>query len=212
MNGGAFFGSRGLFDDDPFVALLGGFGDVAAPPDSVPLRILGLDELPATHDAVKTAFRARVMAAHPDLAAYTIPDVRKAAEAAVAGAQDVQELVWARDILLRKIPEPVTANESTTAHLNNRNAFVVRDAQCEGCGITRLGGWWVPRRHRGHTLCFACQHQRDNRIQRERRRQARAGKPCVACGQPFTPPRADGRYCSGACRQRAYRRRKAGAS
>jgi hypothetical protein len=28
------------------------------------------------------------------------------------------------------------------------------------------------------------------------------------CGEPFLPPRSDGRYCSSACRQKAYRRRR----
>jgi hypothetical protein len=30
---------------------------------------------------------------------------------------------------------------------------------------------------------------------------------CETCGESFTPTRSDGRYCSGACRQKAYRRR-----
>ena len=31
---------------------------------------------------------------------------------------------------------------------------------------------------------------------------------CRECGNPFTPARADARFCSSACRQRAYRNRK----
>lgn len=31
---------------------------------------------------------------------------------------------------------------------------------------------------------------------------------CRECGIPFTPARADARFCSSACRQRAYRNRK----
>jgi hypothetical protein len=38
---------------------------------------------------------------------------------------------------------------------------------------------------------------------------AQRQRTCATCGQPFTPPRADGRYCSHACRQRAYRQRRA---
>jgi hypothetical protein len=30
---------------------------------------------------------------------------------------------------------------------------------------------------------------------------------CVTCKEPFTPARSDARYCSPACRQRAYRDR-----
>ena len=42
---------------------------------------------------------------------------------------------------------------------------------------------------------------------------SRRGKPsprdCEACAEPFAPPRAGARYCSNACRQRAYRERLA---
>lgn len=43
------------------------------------------------------------------------------------------------------------------------------------------------------------------RRDRTRDRQARS---CETCGEVFTPPRDDARYCSPACRQQAYRRRK----
>ncbi len=35
---------------------------------------------------------------------------------------------------------------------------------------------------------------------------------CVVCAEPFVSARADKRYCSSACRQDAYRRRRSGAS
>ena len=34
-------------------------------------------------------------------------------------------------------------------------------------------------------------------------------RACRTCGRTYVPPRADGRYCSPACRQRAYRQRRA---
>lgn len=34
---------------------------------------------------------------------------------------------------------------------------------------------------------------------------------CIVCQQPFTASRGDARYCSSACRQDAYRKRKLGA-
>jgi hypothetical protein len=40
------------------------------------------------------------------------------------------------------------------------------------------------------------------------RREKRNSLTC-ACGKTFTPVRADARYCSDACRQRAYRMRYA---
>ena len=33
-------------------------------------------------------------------------------------------------------------------------------------------------------------------------------QPCVTCGHAFVPRRSDARYCSGACRQAAYRSRQ----
>ena len=33
---------------------------------------------------------------------------------------------------------------------------------------------------------------------------------CWDCDEPFAPRRADARYCSNACRQKAHRQRKAG--
>ncbi len=46
--------------------------------------------------------------------------------------------------------------------------------------------------------------------QRARRRQARGvvKKVCEVCGSTFHPARHYARYCSGACRQRAYRERR----
>jgi len=48
-------------------------------------------------------------------------------------------------------------------------------------------------------LCHPC-------YRRELRREKRNSLTCV-CGKTFTPVRADARYCSNACRQRAYRMR-----
>jgi predicted nucleic acid-binding Zn ribbon protein len=45
-------------------------------------------------------------------------------------------------------------------------------------------------------------------------REARTSRPqaCAVCGETFTPSRSDARFCSNACRQDAYRKRKLGAS
>jgi hypothetical protein len=39
-------------------------------------------------------------------------------------------------------------------------------------------------------------------------RHAAAVTTCLRCGDAFTPGRGDSKYCSGACRQAAYRQRK----
>ncbi|MGW5427919.1 hypothetical protein ACWET9_11965 [Streptomyces sp. NPDC004059] len=38
-----------------------------------------------------------------------------------------------------------------------------------------------------------------------------SGNPCETCGEPITTGRADSRYCSPACRQKAYRKRQSAA-
>jgi predicted nucleic acid-binding Zn ribbon protein len=42
---------------------------------------------------------------------------------------------------------------------------------------------------------------------KERRTENRAAYHCEFCGEIFVPTRTDSRFCSNACRQRAYRER-----
>jgi hypothetical protein len=67
-----------------------------------------------------------------------------------------------------------------------------------------------PRR-RTYAYCHEyCQWAYYNR----RRSEALAAdrqRTCLTCEATFTPPRRDTRYCSGACKQLAYRQRAAGA-
>jgi hypothetical protein len=169
------------------------------PPVCVPLRILGLNYMPTTKEAVRQAFRFKMFAAHPDLN----PD-HPPAEAQA----DVQELVWARDWLVRKIPDPVTPNANSTAGSISRY-------RCRRCGrpeavfrsekntvrLIRYGRWW---RH-----CRLCAREAEKSRQRDLRAQARADRRCQSpeCAALFTPARSDAKFCSSACRQKAFRRR-----
>lgn len=54
-----------------------------------------------------------------------------------------------------------------------------------------------------------CRHEANLQRQRERRARERR-TDCETCGETFTPARSDAKYCSDACRQKAYRERKAG--
>ena len=40
-----------------------------------------------------------------------------------------------------------------------------------------------------------------------RKSRVKTDRPCETCGEPFLPKRADARYCSSRCRQKAYRDR-----
>jgi hypothetical protein len=82
--------------------------------------------------------------------------------------------------------------------------------QCEACGRTVHywkgihGGRYITRPACSEQhLLQAIAHWR-----RRLREGRRSGRLCELCDRPFTPPRSDGRYCSPACRQRAYRQRQ----
>lgn len=104
---------------------------------------------------------------------------------------------------------------------------------CDGCAPTRPGAWsydaacpgcqrpvtryisstpsdpWAPEKP-----CY-CSTRCIERVQSRRRSVARAARrvrECVVCETEFTPKRSDGRYCTNACRQDAYRMRKRGAA
>ena len=78
---------------------------------------------------------------------------------------------------------------------------------CEGCG--RMVNEIDDRRMRRHTFCCAaCKPRQQQALVRQRRAEVRgASRSCGCCGEPFEPARADAVFCSGVCRQKAYRRR-----
>src|SRR5262249_44229130 len=76
---------------------------------------------------------------------------------------------------------------------------------CQQCGRPVHNG--LNRRRYLRTFCSSfCRQQFAVREARERRR--RATQVCPTCGEVFEPPRADAKFCSSRCRQRAYRRRR----
>jgi hypothetical protein len=151
--------------------------------------------------------RARLRQLHPDVQRYDGTHLAGASAAIAVQRPEVRELVWARDVLLRKIPPPpVTASGGPLSTLVSRNA-------CAACGraITGLFGKPEPlpattmRRWRGY--CAPCADDAEHARLRDLRCQARANRECASCGGTFTPMRSDGRYSSPACRQKAYRQR-----
>jgi hypothetical protein len=199
---------------ESFGSLFGSFlglGSHPEPPDIVPLRILGLAAMPVTQDAAKAAFRARLKQVHPDVDAYTsVPELQEAADAQAVARPEVAEVVWARDVLLRKVPATVTGNKVPGENLVTRNVHNPKKCKrCEGVHVNFGGtvhGFYHGGRWRGY--CWPCGQDAENERQRDLRRQRRTGRKCCGCGERFTPQRADGRYCSSACRQAAYRVRK----
>ena len=87
-----------------------------------------------------------------------------------------------------------------------RSAAVAGRA-CSGCGRTVYSkGYPVS----GRVYCSQrCQRAFWTGRQKSRRVRQRGGKTCPVCGQEFTGTRADQVTCSAACRQKAYRQRRA---
>lgn len=105
--------------------------------------------------------------------------------------------------------EPVTSPDPSTALAKIPQypcALCKHTVPMYYCAVCRAR-WeeiWVRKRETERQ-----QAERDNARARERRAQRRAGRrwQWVGCGEVFRPTRTDSRYCSRACRQRAYRER-----
>jgi hypothetical protein len=81
-----------------------------------------------------------------------------------------------------------------------------QSARCAGCGRTMTFG----ASHMVVRACStACDRVTDNERRRTHRADIRNGATCEQCGSTFDPPRTGARYCKPACRQKAYRARKA---
>ena len=70
---------------------------------------------------------------------------------------------------------------------------------------------YTPTRNRKYCNFQTCGHRMLNLRKSIRKRIERGTYTCSCCGEQFLPIRADARYCSNACRQKDYRKRKANA-
>jgi hypothetical protein len=73
---------------------------------------------------------------------------------------------------------------------------------CKGCGLAMRAHWHLLWRKRELTCSGRC----DQRMRRLRHREKK--QTCATCGSEFKTTRAHARFCSGACRQKAYRATK----
>lgn len=92
-----------------------------------------------------------------------------------------------------------------TSTLEPRRCRCGIDVHCTGDTYYSTG-WWNSGRAR--SCSPLCGREQRNDDARARRLSRRTDRKCVVCDETFTPARADGRYCSSACRQDAYRKRK----
>lgn len=79
--------------------------------------------------------------------------------------------------------------------------LAVRKIICKGCGrefYTQI----ATKKYCLYSLCGNRGYQKELT---QRRHEARKDMVCPVCGKTFTPKRSDAKYCSNACRQKAYR-------
>lgn len=91
---------------------------------------------------------------------------------------------------------PVCGGGATTAE----SAQATRQATCKGCNAPML----TPPSWQKDICSSRC----EQRAHRARRRTP--SRPCAVCKIEFVPKRSDAKFCSGACRQWAYRLRHSG--
>jgi hypothetical protein len=169
-------------------------------PETIPLKVLGLTPPVPARAVIVSAFRRRVVAAHPDLQhAFDNPVLQDAANSALEHHPEIRELVWARDVLLERVSEPVSGTARSSVQSTPRVPVTRQCRQCQ----RELGDapYWQGWR------CYDCCLARDRERAKQRRRQRRANRQCPRCAAIFTPSRSDGRYCSPRCRQAAFRAR-----
>jgi hypothetical protein len=80
-------------------------------------------------------------------------------------------------------------------------------SECGNCGRvvhTRFRDSYGPYGER--TVAYFCSERCRRELAKARRRVTPTERACETCGEPFTPKRADARYCGPTCRQRAHRR------
>ena len=80
----------------------------------------------------------------------------------------------------------------------------VHRIQCECCRKVI----YTQTRNRKYCSFQTCGHRMLNLRKSLKKRIERGAYTCPCCGEQFLPIRADARYCSNACRQKDYRKRK----
>jgi hypothetical protein len=89
-----------------------------------------------------------------------------------------------------------------------RYGFMPRQL-CEYCGRVVVNRATPRQWQSEHVFCCErCKRRYFTKRAKEQRARARQDLRCEVCGEPFEAARSDAKYCSNACRQRAYRERK----
>jgi len=79
--------------------------------------------------------------------------------------------------------------------------LAVRKIICKGCGRD----FYTQIETKKYCLYSLCGNRGYQKELKQRRQEARKDVVCPVCEKTFTPKRSDAKYCSNACRQKAYR-------
>ena len=79
--------------------------------------------------------------------------------------------------------------------------LAVRKIYCKGCGRV----FYTQIETKKYCLYSLCGNRGYQKELKWRRAQERKDRTCQTCGNTFTPKRSDAKFCSNACRQKAYR-------
>lgn len=80
-------------------------------------------------------------------------------------------------------------------------ASTVRKITCFGCGKE----FYTTIKTKKYCSYNTCGNLGNNKLQKYKRYFNRKDMVCPVCEKTFTPKRSDAKYCSNACRQKAYR-------
>jgi hypothetical protein len=131
-----------------------------------------------------------------------------------AGSYLRRQLSHRRNECSQDCPPNWSSGTSNSRKSSGRPSTSLRTftCDCQRCGgqfTIRVRGWFRAQRPR---ICPDCHARRQREYlhawrarKRAKRSLAIASRTCNACGEPMPDGRADRKYCSGACRQRAYR-------
>jgi len=120
-----------IFGD--FFGSMLGLGSFDEPPDTVPLSILGLPELPTDESELRRAFVRKVRELHPDL-----NPLDEASWAGVHG-DEWEAVQWARSVLTRKLQDAAPVTGESGRLVTTPSVTVARNAAMSSDGerVTR---------------------------------------------------------------------------
>ncbi len=122
------------------------------------------------------------------------------------GTFEPDEPVWRQRVIVGHCTNDLSATPPVCGSCKSDWPGWLPPEACDGCGRPVHYEWSLRHRRRAQ-CCDACGKRAQNRAERAARAEARGTRRCPTCAETFEPARADAKFCSSPCRQKAYRRR-----